>query len=119
MITQFCMECGKRMKLRWPGDDPEVGPARMACEETTHEAPADLVQRMREEGAGECLGQVLTILEKHLDASGDDGGRPEVYAALRALRKDLIEEIAEIPEQVWDMAMASEAEEADGEPEEH
>lgn len=39
MKIKFCMECGGPLKMRYPGNDPECGPARMDCKE--HGSPVE------------------------------------------------------------------------------
>lgn len=48
----------------------------------------------------EMLERVLEVLEMHIETVPDNGRRE--FVALAALRRDLIERIAEMPEGAWD-----------------
>jgi hypothetical protein len=104
---KFCYVCGEKLRMRYPGDDPENGPARMACVWKSHEPITDLTERAVAAGMMETFERTIEIVERHLDTCADvdeesAGVAGPDYIALRALRRDLVETILQMSEASYD-----------------
>lgn len=102
LSARFCFVCGEQLKPRWPGGDPENGPRMMMCSQPEHPAFDEVVDGAKGQGSAEALAMVVEEVEKHLDTVADGSKGAAQHDTLRALRKAVIERVAEVPEGLYD-----------------
>jgi hypothetical protein len=151
MKNNYCYECGTKLVMRYPGGDPENGPATPRCPNDQHVPLSEVIDEAESALAEDHFGAVIEHVEKALETVTDDlwccvvlgkGGTMEavfgpmnekeaiefevpegtavrvplsatveganpVYVALRKLRKAIIEDLLEMPEDHYDAAAAA------------
>lgn len=60
----FCMWCGEKMKMRYPGGDPENGPAERRCSKQNH---TTVKEEVYDAWASRKLGEILSDAKDDLD----------------------------------------------------
>lgn len=79
--AQFCMFCGAKLFFRYPGGDPENGPAALRCsKDFSHGGPSDLNEEAIMEERGEIIED---FLHKMADGYREDPMDLEVPAHVR------------------------------------
>jgi hypothetical protein len=87
---RYCHECGKACHMRYPSNNPENGPARMACPDG-HETVRSLVQRIADSQASACF---FDLVDEYTQGGPfPDFVVPEdVRSAATVLRAHLVDE---------------------------
>lgn len=85
MKAEFCRFCGTKLRMRYPGGDPENGPARPSCPNNEHPCPED----ERYELATRVAEAILTEFGGEWYGLGTNGDEPQVYDTIVNLVLDI------------------------------